>query len=170
MNLIVVMLLGGLWHGANWTFIAWGAYHGVLLTFEQLPGQAQRAYQHAPRPLRVAVTFVLVLISWVLFRSANLHEALGYLSVMFGRGGSGPGMLLLPALLYTQGTLLVMAVGAVVVAWPVQAHEWSREITWPKAFVVQPLFCAALLAMFAQSFNPFLYFQACIRPEYCLCR
>ena len=65
----------------------------------------------------------------------------------------------MPALLYTQGTLLIMAIGAVVVAWPVQAHDWSREITWPKAILVQPLFAASLLAMFSQSFNPFLYFQ-----------
>ena len=68
-------------------------------------------------------------------------------------------MLLLPALLYTQRTLLIMAIGAVVVAWPIQAHEWSREVTWPKAILVHPLFCASLLAMFSQSFNPFLYFQ-----------
>jgi hypothetical protein len=52
-----------------------------------------------------------------------------------------------------------MAIGAVVVAWPIQAHEWSREVTWPKAILVHPLFCAALQAMFAQRFNPFLYFQ-----------
>jgi alginate O-acetyltransferase complex protein AlgI len=100
-----------------------------------------------------------VLVSWVLFRSANLHEAVSYLGAMVGQGGAGPGRLLLPALLYTQGTLLVMAVGAVVVAWPTQAHEWSREVTWPKAALVHPLFCASLLAMFSQSFNPFLYFQ-----------
>lgn len=157
-NLVVVMLLGGLWHGANWTFVAWGAYHGILLAFERFRGK-RSAYQHWPRPVRVAATFVLVLISWVLFRSANLHEALNYLAVMMGRRGSDPGMLLMPALLYTQGTLLIMAIGAVVVAWPIQAHEWSKEITWPKLILVHPVFCASLLVMFSQSFNPFLYFQ-----------
>ncbi len=44
-------------------------------------------------------------------------------------------------------------------AWPIQAHDWSREVTWSKAILVHPLFCASLLAMFSQSFNPFLYFQ-----------
>jgi alginate O-acetyltransferase complex protein AlgI len=48
---------------------------------------------------------------------------------------------------------------AVLVAWPSQAYEWSATISWPKALVVHPLFVVALLAMFAQSFNPFLYFQ-----------
>jgi alginate O-acetyltransferase complex protein AlgI len=157
-NLILVMLLGGLWHGANWTFVAWGAYHGTLLAFERFLGK-RRAYQQGPRPVRVAATFVLVLISWVLFRSANLHEAMSYLAAMIGQGRSGSAAIFLPALLYTQGTLLAMVIGVVVVAWPIQAHEWSREVTWPKAFVVHPLFCASLVAMFAQSFNPFLYFQ-----------
>jgi alginate O-acetyltransferase complex protein AlgI len=157
-NLILVMLLGGLWHGANWTFVAWGAYHGILLACERFRGK-RSAYQQGPRPVRVAATFVLVLFSWVLFRSANLHEALNYLGEMLGQGGSGPATQLLPALLYTQGTLVAMAIGAVVVAWPIQAHEWSREVTWPKAILVHPVFCASLLMMFSQSFNPFLYFQ-----------
>jgi alginate O-acetyltransferase complex protein AlgI len=157
-NLILVMLFGGLWHGANWTFIAWGAYHGILLACERLQGKRSPLH-HWPRPLRIASTFVLVLISWVLFRSANLHEAMNYLGAMIGQGGSGSGELLLPALLYTQGTLLVMTIAAVVVAWPTQAHEWSREVTWPKAILVHPLFFASLLVMFSQSFNPFLYFQ-----------
>jgi alginate O-acetyltransferase complex protein AlgI len=159
-NLIVVMLLGGLWHGASWTFVAWGAYHGILLAYERFRGK-RSAYVRGPRPVRVAATFVLVLFSWVLFRSADLHDAASYLAAMLGLGQTGydPGMRLLPALLYTRETLLVMAVAALVVAWPVQAHEWSREVTWPKALVVHPLFCASLLAMFSQSFNPFLYFQ-----------
>jgi alginate O-acetyltransferase complex protein AlgI len=157
-NLIVVMLLGGLWHGANWTFVAWGAYHGTLLALERFRGK-RSAYERWPRPVRVASTFILVLFSWVLFRSANLHEAMNYLGAMIGRGGPSAGKLLLPALLYTQGTVLIMAIGAVVVAWPIQAHEWSRQVTWPKAILVHPLFCASLMVMFSQSFNPFLYFQ-----------
>jgi alginate O-acetyltransferase complex protein AlgI len=157
-NLIVVMLLGGLWHGANWTFVTWGAYHGILLAVERFRGK-RSMYQEWPRPVRVAATFILVLISWVPFRSANLHDAVNYWGTMVGQGGSSSGRLLLPAVLYSHETLLAMAIGAVVVAWPIQAHEWSRHVTWPKAIVVHPLFCVSLLAMFSQSFNPFLYFQ-----------
>ena len=157
-NLILVMLLGGLWHGANWTFVAWGAYHGTLLAFERFRGK-RSLLAHWPHPLRVAVTFALVLFSWVLFRSTNLHSAVEYLGVMIGQGGSSPATLLMPALLYAEGTLLIMAVAAVVVVLPVQAHDWSREVTWPKALLIHPLFCVSLLAMFSQSSNPFLYFQ-----------
>jgi alginate O-acetyltransferase complex protein AlgI len=157
-NLIVVMLLGGLWHGANWTFVAWGAYHGSLLALERFRGK-RSTFERCPRPVRVAATFVLVLISWVLFRSADLHEAVSYLGAMIGQSRSSYGTLLVPAMLYTREAIAVMAIGALVVASPIQAHDWTREITWPKAVLVEPLFCASLLVMFSQSFNPFLYFQ-----------
>jgi alginate O-acetyltransferase complex protein AlgI len=158
LNLLVVMLLAGLWHGANWTFVIWGGYHGILLVIERFRAR-RRAKGRWLRAVRIAFTFVLVLCSWVLFRSATLGAAVNYFGAMLGQGGSGSGTLLLPALLYTPESLLIMAIGALVVAWPIQAHEWSRELTWPKAILVHPLFCASLLVMFSQSFNPFLYFQ-----------
>jgi alginate O-acetyltransferase complex protein AlgI len=158
LNVIVVMLLGGLWHGANWTFVAWGAYHGTLLAGERFLGK-RSLYRILPRLVRVATTFVLVLFSWVLFRSATMGEALVYFRTMFGGGTTGDGALLLSAQLYTYGSLMLMACCALIVAWPVQAHDWSATITWPKALLVHPLFCASLMIMFSQSFNPFLYFQ-----------
>jgi alginate O-acetyltransferase complex protein AlgI len=157
---MVVMLLGGLWHGASWTFVAWGAYHGTLLAYERYRGK-RSVYERLPRSVRVGVTFVLVLFSWVLFRSATFHDAAGYLGAMFGRGASptDPGAFLLAGQIYTREAFVLMTACAMLVAWPTQAHEWSETISWPKALLVHPLFAASLLAMFAQSFNPFLYFQ-----------
>jgi len=158
LNLAVVMLLGGLWHGANWTFVMWGAYHGLLLAGERWLGK-QSVYHRLPRPLRVGITFVLVLFAWVLFRSETLPDALRYFGCMFGAGGDGVGAALLAAQLYRRGTLLLMALCAFCVLWPTQAHEWSAQITWPKALALAPAFALALMALFAQAFNPFLYFQ-----------
>jgi alginate O-acetyltransferase complex protein AlgI len=158
LNLAVVMLLGGLWHGANWTFVAWGAYHGVLLAWERWRGK-RSAYDRLPRPARVAATFALVLISWVLFRSENLPEARRYLSVMFGGGSEGIGAALLAAQLYGQAQLILMALSAFVVLCPLQAHEWTKDLTWPKALALAPAFGLAVTAVFSQAFNPFLYFQ-----------
>src|SRR5918993_1432861 len=70
-NLFVVMLPGGLWHGAAWNFVVWGALHGVLLAGERLRGKAA-LYGVLPRAARIAVTFVIVLVTWVFFRSADL--------------------------------------------------------------------------------------------------
>jgi alginate O-acetyltransferase complex protein AlgI len=88
-NLMVTMLLGGLWHGANWTFVAWGGYHGLLLAAERLPG-----YQRLVRPsgaglvARTALTFGLVLFGWVLFRAQNFGDALAVARQLVS-GGSG---------------------------------------------------------------------------------
>jgi alginate O-acetyltransferase complex protein AlgI len=82
-NLALVMLLGGLWHGAQWTFILWGAYHGLLLIIERWMGK-QPIYAKLPRPVRIAITFVLVLFAWVLFRSTSIEDAGRYFAAMFG--------------------------------------------------------------------------------------
>jgi alginate O-acetyltransferase complex protein AlgI len=160
LNLIVVMLLGGLWHGASWTFVAWGAFHGALLAYERYRGK-RSLYERLPHVVRVGATFVLVLFSWVLFRSTSFHDAASYLGSMLGLGASttDPSVLLLASQLYTREAILIMTVCALLVSWPTQAFEWSATVSWPKALVIHPLFVVALLAMFAQAFNPFLYFQ-----------
>ncbi len=157
-NLTVVMLLGGLWHGANWTYVAWGAFHGVMLAFERMLGK-RSFYAVLPRPLRVGATFVLVLISWVLFRSDTLSEAGRYLGAMFGAGGFSGQSILLAGELYSPGRLAEIALCAVLAFGPVQAMDWVNRLTWVRAAGLVVLFCAGLGTMFTQGLNPFLYFQ-----------
>jgi alginate O-acetyltransferase complex protein AlgI len=158
-NLAVVMLLGGLWHGAKWTFIAWGALHGALLIWERWSGK-RSVYAVLPRPLRVAITFVLVLITWVLFRAENLAAAGQYLAAMFGLQEVSSGSLLLAAELYTRRSLLLMAICCLFVIQPQQAFDWSQKPLSPLgALSLLALFATALAVMSTQAFNPFLYFQ-----------
>src|SRR4051812_9807531 len=89
-NLMLVMLIGGLWHGASWTFVIWGAIHGTMLVAERLMGK-DSAYRRLPPPLRVAVTFGIVCVGWVFFRAKTLPQAVEYLLWMFGGGGGGGG-------------------------------------------------------------------------------
>jgi alginate O-acetyltransferase complex protein AlgI len=157
-NLAVVMLLGGLWHGAKWNFIVWGAYFALLLGFERWRGK-QSVYESWPGPLRIAITFGLILLSWVLFRADNLTAAVSYFGAMFGLAPTIPASALLAADLYAPYYLLVMTVCAVLIFQPLQAHEWSlRPQTWPRLLLL-PLFVFSLAVMFSQAFNPFLYFQ-----------
>ena len=79
-NLMLVMLLGGLWHGAAWTFVVWGAIHGVLLAIERLFGYQPRT--GILRILAIALTFHIVCISWVFFRAPNFTIAENYLAGM----------------------------------------------------------------------------------------
>jgi alginate O-acetyltransferase complex protein AlgI len=158
-NLAVVMLLGGLWHGAKWNFIVWGAYHGLLLGCERWRGK-QSLYAWSPRPVRVGVTFVLMLLAWVLFRADDLTAALHYFAAMFGARPGDVTAPLLAAGMYTPYRLLVLAVCGLLVFQPVQAHDWAQQPpTWGQVAVVVPLFAISVMVMFSQAFNPFLYFQ-----------
>lgn len=158
-NLGVVMLLGGLWHGAKWTFVLWGAYHGTLLILERWRHK-RSVYQWFPRPVRIASTFLLVLLSWVLFRADNLTAALNYYAAMFGAAQSPEPAGLLAATIYTPYRLLVLAICAWLVFQPLQAHDWAvQPVTWTRVAVLGPVFVFCLATMASQAFNPFLYFQ-----------
>ena len=71
-NLMVTMLLGGLWHGASWTFVFWGGYHGFLLALDRT---FQPILQKIPKICYRGITFLLVVIGWVFFRSTDFHMA-----------------------------------------------------------------------------------------------
>ncbi len=158
-NLAVVMLLGGLWHGAKWNFIVWGAYHGLLLGYERWRGK-QSLYESFPGPWRIGLTFVLMLFSWVLFRADSLTAAWHYFGSMFGLMPVADTALLLAAGIYTPYRLLILALGAGLVFQPLQAHDWAlRPVDWPRVGVALPLFVLSLMTMYSQAFNPFLYFQ-----------
>jgi alginate O-acetyltransferase complex protein AlgI len=158
-NLAIVMLLGGFWHGAKWQFVVWGAYHGLLLGFERWRGK-KSVYEKLPRSARIGTTFLLMLLSWVLFRADNLTAAFRYFGAMFGvmpSNGTGP---LLAAEIYKPYYLGVMVLCAFLVFQPVQAFDWSlKPQTWRRLSYLVPLFLFSLIVMFNQAFNPFLYFQ-----------
>ena len=158
-NLAVVMVLGGLWHGAKWTFVFWGAFHGLLLAAERWRGK-RGFYDALPRPGRIGLTFLLMLFSWVLFRADNLTAAIEYFQAMLGLAPTGDVAPLLASTIYTPYHLLILAACAGLVFQPLQAHDWARSpVTWGRTALLAPLFVLALMAMFAQDFNPFLYFQ-----------
>jgi alginate O-acetyltransferase complex protein AlgI len=158
-NLAVVMLLGGLWHGAKWNFVAWGGYHGLLLGYERWRGKTS-LYSRFPRAARVAITFVLTLFSWVLFRAEDLAAAGQYLAAMFALRPAGSASMLLAAEMYTAKSLAVTAVCVILVLQPIQAFDWARQAPgWLRAMAILLLFALALAMMSTQAFAPFLYFQ-----------
>ncbi len=157
-NLALVMLLGGLWHGAAWQFLVWGGYHGTLLAFERRIGKTS-PYEWLPRPGRVAMTYVLVLFSWVLFRAPTLSHAVSYLGAMFGANAASGSPGLVAAEIYSGHSLFILALCAVVSFQKVEVCDWAAALTWQRALALAPLFLFAIGVMFTQTFNPFLYFQ-----------
>ena len=156
-NLFLVMLIGGLWHGAAWNFVIWGGLHGLLLAAERVRGKAA-LYGGLPRPLRIAITFVIVLVTWVFFRAPDLPQALAYLGDMLALSAVQEGAGLLAGLVYARyylGTLLLA--GAIVWAAP-QTWDWTRRLTPPRAAIAMALLALSAAVLTTRAYNPFIYF------------
>jgi alginate O-acetyltransferase complex protein AlgI len=156
-NLIVTMLLGGLWHGASWNFVIWGGIHGGMLAFERSQGR-ESFYHQLPKGLRIALTFTIVLLGWVFFRTSDLPHAVGYLASMFGFSQALPAAALISGIIYKPYYLLSLGAAAAVVWAGRQTWDWTQRITLPKVAICFVLAWLALAILAAQQSNPFIYF------------
>jgi alginate O-acetyltransferase complex protein AlgI len=167
LNLWTVFLLSGLWHGANWTFIVWGAYHGFFLAFERTAlGQA---YLQLSALLRRAITTVVVMFGWVLFRSDTLGDALARWARLCGFGGelAVRYQVSRASIISDAGlSVLIVAVTWCLLVEPaLEARNRSGEQLplYAKAPILYPalvlLFILSVLAMEAGVYSPFIYFQ-----------
>jgi alginate O-acetyltransferase complex protein AlgI len=154
LNLMVTMLLGGLWHGAGWTFVAWGGYHGLLLALERRFARLRAL----PAWVGTVTTLLLVINGWVLFRSRDAAIALAMYQAMYlPRGGEGP------SALYSALTLVVFlaVVGAMLlkrVAPNTLRSPWESGLRNGLAYgAVAGLCIVALFATNGQ--RPFIYFK-----------
>jgi alginate O-acetyltransferase complex protein AlgI len=153
-NLMITMLLGGLWHGASFTFVIWGGIHGSALAAERWARERWRGF-HVPKPVAWFVTFHIVCIAWVFFRAPNLSTAF---DILGGIGLSGPSPLVtLP--------MVFLVVAAVAVQF-LPEGGWRRAEAWlvarPVAFqgvAIGALIVAADAAVGQQGVAPFIYFQ-----------
>ncbi len=157
LNLALVMLLGGLWHGAAWNFVIWGAFHGMLLAAERARGK-RALFELLPRTGRVAMTFVLVLVSWVFFRANDLSSSIAYLGSMFGASAMHESAVLLGAVLYRPYYLLSFGCAAVVAFAAPQTWDWTRRLPLWKAVLCLGLLWLSLALLTSQEYNPFIYF------------
>lgn len=148
-NLMITMLLGGLWHGAAWTFIAWGALHGAVLAIERiLP-------RRAPSVLGVVITFHVVLLGWILFRSESFDQALTFLSGLATNWA-------LPALA-TPLIVALIFIGLAIHALPPRAGETvARALARLPSPATALIFGVTVLLVEAirpEGIAPFIYFQ-----------
>ncbi len=173
-NLVIVFLVCGFWHGANWTFLAWGGYHGTWLVIERTRGW-DRFARSLPKFVALPLTFVLVMFGWVLFRADSLGRAAQY----FGRLLSWH-PLHSPDALYSWGELLPNRViffgiagllGCVLMVWP-RAEAFVAWLigkrTGPSASLGVELarfafaisgFTLSVFSLVNSKFNPFIYFR-----------
>jgi D-alanyl-lipoteichoic acid acyltransferase DltB (MBOAT superfamily) len=154
-NLMLTMLIGGLWHGANWTFVAWGGWHGFFLAVERMLGigdeQAARERAFLPRVLATLVTFHVVVLGWVFFRAPNFAVAFDYFS----------GLLAFTDMAAVGLTPLVVAAAILLIDIP--QNRWGDHAVFLRLpwWLQSPVYATACFTMLLYGGReiPFIYFQ-----------
>ena len=157
-NLCLCFLLSGLWHGASWNFVLWGSMHGMMLV-------ADRAFwlrwqQALPRAINVALTFLLVMFSWVFFRCWTVAGMARFFHALAGRPGTGnidPASPLVVSVLWLSGFLVLAPALRERLGTDRLASPETRRLVVLAGCVV--LFLLAVGRMAASRFQPFLYFR-----------
>jgi alginate O-acetyltransferase complex protein AlgI len=165
-NLVVTFFLCGLWHGAAWPFVAWGLYHGLFLVIERLG--AGDWLERWPAPARHGYALLVVIVGWVLFRSARLGDAGRFLTAMAGLG-TGSGIEYHAGLYLNPELILILSVGIIgsTPILPALARWRERLERAGPGLAVEAARLAGLgailwgsaMLMAAGTYNPFIYFR-----------
>ncbi|MBO7586082.1 MAG: MBOAT family protein [Bacteroidales bacterium] len=161
-NLWVVFLLSGLWHGASWNFVIWGAYHGIWLVLERIG--LGKFYEKIGNIPSVIITFLIVTVGWAIFRIENLSDAAIFISRLFAFDFQP----VVPiSSLHFYATLIIAVFFAFIVLSPL-GKRWQHAVyytdytkkqhlaIWPASIL---LFIICLSALNATGFSPFIYFR-----------
>lgn len=156
LNLFVVWLLTGIWHGANWTFIAWGLMYFVILTFEKLTGLSKKEYWWGH-----IYTMLLVIIGWVIFRSTGMGSAFLYIKAMFGIGAKGFIDKAVWAYIAQNWIYFIFALIGSVPLMPWIDNKLKTNKAWQTVYVAGIVVCLVVSVSFISNnaYNPFIYFN-----------
>lgn len=162
-NLTVVFLLTGIWHGATWSFVVWGLFHGLFLIIEKI-GFA-KILKKLPQVVRWAYTILIVMLGWVLFRIEDIHEAVDYIAKLFGAGEAN-NFHLVSYLNYERVIILVMAALFSSTIFEklrslLNQYHISNTILYKigSDFALLGMFVYSVMYINSGSYNPFIYFR-----------
>ena len=157
-NLFLVMFVSGVWHGANWTFVCWGLYHAFFMIVERANNK-QALYYKLPKVVQLTLTQIIVLFGWVLFRADSIGEAWRMWKCMLGLNAVSTTDAILSAEVFTPSCQFFMALAFMLSFWKFRSYDWCDKVSPQRVAVAMVIFVVAVLALFTQSYNPFLYFQ-----------
>jgi alginate O-acetyltransferase complex protein AlgI len=176
-NLVIIFLLCGFWHGANWTFLVWGMIHGAFLVLERAGLGSLLA--RAPRALAHGYTLVVVAFAWVFFRSDSLVAAGRYLRALAGLSPASGGLPL--PYYFNRETVLALLIGVVAATpafswitrdWRARAGQWRGAVdgsvldprdgtamTGARGMLLAVFMSLSFLQLASAVYNPFIYFR-----------
>lgn len=162
-NLFTVFLLTGFWHGATWSFVVWGMFHGSFLVIEKVG--FDKVLNRLPAFVGWAYTMLVVLLAWVFFRIENLGEAVDYIVKLFGGKDSGP-VTLITYLNNERIFVLILALLASSTFFVWSKKQIEKVLKPGRTFHslladigVLALFLYSVLFIISDSYNPFIYFR-----------
>lgn len=159
--LFVTFILLGLWHGADWKYIAFGVIHGFFMVLERIKNG--RIIDYMPKPFRNLYTLTVVFISWIVFRSENLNYAFSYLKTLFG--WTKQEIIFQQTEYFLRPEIIFIILVGIICSTPIFSYLGRFEKNfnpWFKMIRLFGLCCLILLitiAVASQTYNPFLYFR-----------
>lgn len=155
-NLFLTMVIGGLWHGANWTYVVWGTFHGLILGLERLVKDRGWGFK-VSKVVSWGVTFLLVNIGWVFFRAHSMTDALLWLKKIFMMNSDLSWDITLIAAKHRDRFALAVVVALLVAVFAKNTWQIQFKPSFKNAAILAFMFVVCLMYMGEES--PFLYFQ-----------
>ena len=159
-NLLLCFFLCGLWHGASWTFVVWGLYHGLFLVFDKI---FWLDFQKSlPRVFNNLITFLFIMIGWGIFRAESLTQASYYLSALLGLSPSEGTFIYLNANIQVSVIIGLAICFRTAIPKFEQALALYKKTPWKEEYelaVTLVLLLASIAKLATTSFSPFLYFR-----------
>ena len=156
LNLWLCFLLSGLWHGASWTFVLWGAFHGFFICLDKLLSGKWRVHS-------TLLTFFLVMIGWVLFRVDDIAGAGGFYATLFsfksGLHGTTDALFWTTLVIALVFSFLTLTKGGQKLQDTVFAEHYSGRLSWIMFAITLILLILSTGALCVTDFNPFIYFR-----------
>ncbi|MDY0142870.1 MAG: MBOAT family protein [Bacteroidales bacterium] len=160
-NLWFVFLISGLWHGASWTFIVWGAFHGIFLILDRL--FLLKILNKSGKIISITLTFLVTVVGWVIFRSESMGFAFDFIEKLFNFTS---GQIITPDTEFW--TIFIIAVvfsffTAIKPGLKIEQKVFYTDYTWTR-YIIMGVLCMILLILSTASitssgFNPFIYFR-----------
>lgn len=160
LNLWLCFLLSGLWHGASWNFVLWGAFHGLFICLDKLLSGKFSVFRF---PLSTLITFFLVMMGWVLFRVDDIAGAGGYYAALFsfksGLHGTTDALFWTTLVIALVFSFLTLTKGGQKLQDTVFAEHYSGKLSWIMFAISLILLILSTGALCVTDFNPFIYFR-----------
>ena len=166
-NLWLCFLLSGLWHGASWTFVLWGAFHGFFICLDKLLSGKRKTengkFSVLRSPFSVPITFFIVMMGWVLFRVDDIAGAGGFYTALFsfkdGLHGTTDAMFWTTLAVAVFFSFLTLFKGGQKLQDTIFAEHYSKGLSWTMFAVTLILLVLSTGALCVSDFNPFIYFR-----------